>query len=271
MNSALSVVMVIHNEEKHLENALKNLHLVTDDIVIIHDGLCIDKSKDIALKYGARFYEKDFIGMCEGHRIETVKLTLNDWVFFLDADEVISDDLIKEIPNLINNAKYDAYEFIWPLYDGEKVICETWPYKRALFRKSKIKYIDFPHMDIKTTGLVDVTSYVLHHFPKYNNYTYKSFKNKWTKWIKIQAKATLHDFDSFQKIGYENQSNWSNYFLFKRKFPELFLLYGFYDFYKSIISGGFKGGIYSLKSSFMWGAYNAAVYYQVLKLKWKIS
>lgn len=271
MNSALSVVMVIHNEEKHLENALKNLHLVTDDIVIIHDGLCIDKSKDIALKYGARFYEKDFIGIAEGHRIDSINLAIHDWFFVLDADEVISDKLIAEIPNLIKSNVYDAYEFFWPLYDGKNVLCKYWPFKRALFRKNKVKYIDFPQMDIKSNGVVCQTEYTLHHYPSYNNYTYKSFKTKWLKWVKIQADATLKDFSSFKKIGYEDQANWSNYFLFKRKFPEFFLLYGFYDFYKSLISGGFKGGIYSLKSSFMWGAYNAAVYYQVLKLKWKIS
>lgn len=269
MEYNVSVVMVIHNEEAHLENALKNLHFITDDIVIIHDGKCIDKSKGIALQYGAKFYEKEFIGMCEGHRIASIMLAKYEWVFILDADEVISDELVNNIPSLISSKSIDAYEFIWPLFDGEKVICDTWPNKRTLFRKSKIKYIDFPHMDFKTNGKLKQTSLVLHHFPKYNNYTFKSFKNKWYKWIKIQAKATMLDFNQFNKIGYDNQLNWSKYFLFKRKFPELFLLYGLYDFYKSLLSGGFKGGIHSIKSSFMWGAYNAAVYYNVTKIKWK--
>jgi hypothetical protein len=271
MKCSLSVTLVIHNEEKHLENCLQSVHSLTNDIVIIHDGKCSDNSKIIAKKYNTKFIERDFIGIAEGHRIHSFNQTINEWILIIDADEVLSLDLINNIQDLINDTNVDAYEFIWPSYDGEKVISPNWPRKKALFRKSKIKYIDFPQADVKTNGILKRTNYVLHHFPSYNNFTYKSFKTKWLKWVNIQAKATLLDFETIEKIGYEDQSNWSNYFLFKRKFPELFLLYGFYDFYKSLISGGFKGGIYSYKTSFMWGAYNAAVYYQVLKLKWKIS
>jgi hypothetical protein len=87
------------------------------------------------------------------------------------------------------------------------------------------------------------------------------------QWAKIQAKLSLKDFSEIPKIGYDEQKNWTKNFLFKRKYPELFLVYGLYDAYKSIKTGGYVN-IHALKGSLMWGLYNAMVYYYVSKEKW---
>jgi len=265
----LSIALVIYNEELHLDDCLKSIIDLSDDIIILHDGPCSDKSRDIALKYGVSFLEMERKGMCEAHRIESINRTRNEWVLIIDADERPSKELRENLFDLVNNDKFDAYEFIWPLYNGERVLCEKWPRKKSLFRKSKLRYIDFPHMDFKTNGVCHKTNLILHHFPNYDNYTYHSFKTKWSKWAKIQAKLTINKFDTFNKIGVHDLNDWSNYFKFKRNFPELFLIFGFYDFYKSLVSGGWSGGLYTLKSSFMWGAYNSMVYFYVMLNKWK--
>lgn len=265
----LSFALVVHNEEEQLDDCLKNISKLSNDIILIHDGLCVDNSIKIAQKYNLRLLEMPHAGMCEAHRVDSIEMTKNDWVFVLDADERLSDELIENLPDLISNEYFDAYEFIWPLFDGIKVIDNKWPQKKALFRKSKLKYIGFPHFDLKTNGKLKKTTFVLHHFPKYNNYTLNIFLTKWRKWAIIQAKLTEKNFTEFRKIGFDGVNDWSLYFRFKRKFPELFIFYGFYDFYKSLVSGGLKGGIHSVKSSFMWGAYNSMVYYFVFLNKWK--
>ena len=272
MQNSVSVAMVIHNEEKHLEKCLLSIKNVTDDIVIIHDGECTDNSKNIALKFKAKFVERPFIGIAEGHRIASFDLTQRNWILVLDADEEISQELESSISELTSAIDVDAYEFIWPSFDGNKVVNKNWPMKKALFRKNMMKYIDFPQADIKTRGNLRKTNLVLHHFPTYNNFTFKSFNTKWMKWVDVQAIATLKNFNEFETIGYEeDEKNWSTFFLFKRRFPEFFLIYGFYEFYKSIISGLRSGGsIHALKSSFMWGAYNSFVYFKVMKIKWGI-
>jgi acetyltransferase-like isoleucine patch superfamily enzyme/glycosyltransferase involved in cell wall biosynthesis len=265
--SRLSVAIVIYNEERHLKACLDSLGTISNDIVIIHDGTCTDKSKEIADVFGARFVERPHIGIAEGHRIDSFNLTMGDWILVLDADERLSDELRQAIPFLINDDRFDAYEFIWPLYDGGRVICNSWPNKKALFRKSKIKYIDFPQAEVSTNGNIRRTGLTLKHEPDYNNFTYERFIRKWVRWAKIQAKLTLKDFSDVPKLGYDTQKNWTKNFLFKRNHPELFILYGLYDAFKSFKSGAYENK-YALKAAFMWGLYNAIVYYYVSKEKW---
>jgi len=265
---SLSVAMVIYNEEKHLTECLESLEAISSDIVIIHDGVCTDKSKDIADAFGAKFYERPRIGMCEGHRIDSFTLTKGEWILVMDADKRLSTKLRNSIPALIKDYRYDAYEFIWPLYDGKKVISDSWPFKRALFRKEKMKYLDFPHAEFTTSGVLKRENLILEHKPSYNNYTIRRFIKKWIPWAKIQAVETLKDFNKLPKVGYHENDSWSKNFLFKRKFPELFLFNGFYYFFSNVKSGGYKN-FHAFKCSVMWGLYNACVYYFVMIEKCK--
>ena len=48
---SVSVVMVIYNEEKLFERAIGSFYDLVDEIIIVHDGKCIDQSLEIARKY----------------------------------------------------------------------------------------------------------------------------------------------------------------------------------------------------------------------------
>ena len=52
--TSLSILIVVHNEEKQLESCLKNL-LFGDELVIILDK-CTDKSKQISRKFTKKIF-----------------------------------------------------------------------------------------------------------------------------------------------------------------------------------------------------------------------
>lgn len=91
----LSVYIVTLNEEKRLEKTLKAASKVADEIVVVDSG-STDKTKDIALKYKAKFIFHEWETYCK-QKSFAEKACKYDWVLMVDADEVLSDELIKEI------------------------------------------------------------------------------------------------------------------------------------------------------------------------------
>lgn len=94
----LSVYVVTLNEEKRLGRTLKAASEVADEILIVDSG-SVDKTKDIALEYGAKFLFHPWESYC-AQKSFAEKQCANDWVLLLDADEVLSDKLIAEIKRI---------------------------------------------------------------------------------------------------------------------------------------------------------------------------
>jgi len=88
----LSVYLVTLNEEKRLEKTLKAASKVADEIVVVDSG-STDKTKDIALKYKAKFIFHEWKNISAQKHFAQNECK-NDWVLSLDADEVLSEKLI---------------------------------------------------------------------------------------------------------------------------------------------------------------------------------
>lgn len=96
----ISAVVLTKNEEKNIEKCLENLSWC--DEVIVVDDQSQDKTVDIAKKKGAKVYthalEDDF-ALQRNFGLEKAK---GDWVFFVDADEEVSQGLWYEIMERTN-------------------------------------------------------------------------------------------------------------------------------------------------------------------------
>lgn len=103
----LSAYVVTLNEEKRLAKTLKALSKVADEIVVVDSG-STDKTREIAEKYGAKFLFNKWKNISNQKNFAQNKCT-NDWVLSVDADEVLSNELIKEINNVKKNPTADAY------------------------------------------------------------------------------------------------------------------------------------------------------------------
>lgn len=115
----LSVYLVTLNEELRLEKTLKAATKVADEIVVVDSG-STDKTKQIAEKFKAKFVFHKWKNISSQKHFAQNKCA-NDWVLSLDADEVLSDELIAEIKQIKKNPTADAYKIkICNMFPGDK-------------------------------------------------------------------------------------------------------------------------------------------------------
>lgn len=136
----LSVVIVTLNEEKHIKGCLENVKWA-DDVIII-DSYSKDRTVEIARKYVKKIYQVGKIGTGKIKNIGIEKAR-NEWVFNLDADERIPDNLRKEIGKTIKSTEKDGFYVPRKSFVGNKWIKHAgqWPdYQLRLFRKGKGKF-----------------------------------------------------------------------------------------------------------------------------------
>jgi len=111
-------VVKFHNEEQHLEGCLKSLKEFCDEICC-YNADSTDTSKDIALRYtdkiltGPNDFDKE-----AGHRQKLLNMATYekaDWIFWLDADEVIEKGGGKDIRKLCERgAIRDTESWVFP-------------------------------------------------------------------------------------------------------------------------------------------------------------
>lgn len=105
--TTISVAMIACNEEKNLPRTLDGVRWA-DEVVIVDSG-SEDSTPEIARSYGARFsFNRDFRGHGEQKNI-AIGACVSDWVLLLDADEVVTPELAREIQAVLEAPKYDAY------------------------------------------------------------------------------------------------------------------------------------------------------------------
>lgn len=98
--SRFAVVILTYNEEIHVERAIKSALLVSDDVYIV-DSYSSDATKEICSRFPITFLENTFVSHGNQRRycLNTPQIK-NDWIFFLDADEYLDDELIEELRKL---------------------------------------------------------------------------------------------------------------------------------------------------------------------------
>ena len=97
----LSVVLATYNEEKNLASCLDSLKDIADEIVIV-DGTSTDKTVEIAKKYNARVKVTTNKPNFHINKQMAIDMATKDWILQMDADEHVSDELKKEILQVLD-------------------------------------------------------------------------------------------------------------------------------------------------------------------------
>src|SRR3546814_1354240 len=119
----LSALVVDDNEEARLADCLDALRFA-DEIVVVLDR-CTDGSKAIAARYTERLVEGSW--PIEGERRNAgIAAFTGDWIFEVDADERVPQELADEIRDAIGRAQ-DGY-FLVPFdnYVGDRLVRYGW-------------------------------------------------------------------------------------------------------------------------------------------------
>src|SRR5580698_8175120 len=105
----VSVIIPVRNEARNLSRCLESLR-GAGEIYVIDSG-STDETADIARSFGAKVVQFDYSGGWPKKRqwaMDTLPLAY-DWILLLDADEVLTPELVDEIRTALQNPRLDGY------------------------------------------------------------------------------------------------------------------------------------------------------------------
>lgn len=269
MEQTISACLVVYNEEKIIQRCLESLKGVVDEIVVVHDGPCKDRTLDICKLYTDKIFIRDRIGVAEPHRPFSFQVATGDWVLLIDADEVLSPNLHENLRGLVKCDDVDLYCLVWPYTDGDRLFTKIQhPYRACLARRSKMYFYGIPEEPLRTYGNVKKVPFVLEHRPKYNNYTWHKFRSKNLVWFRILAKMIWMSPQEIPCYGVNDKISLVRRLQGYRRNP---LLKTFTNFFFHLAWQLYKGlwkiGIVGLKIAFMRSVFKACIYYYTFKYK----
>lgn len=99
MSEALSVVVLTQDEETFIGRCIRSVPFA-DEVVVLDSG-STDRTREIAEGHGAVFFERPWAGNWARQRNKGVSLAENDWVLYLDADEIVTPKLAASIQEVL--------------------------------------------------------------------------------------------------------------------------------------------------------------------------
>jgi glycosyltransferase involved in cell wall biosynthesis len=135
----LSAVLITFNEEAKIGRALASLQGLVDEIVIV-DSFSTDETETICRGFTDRFIQRAWSGYREQKQF-ALRQAEFEWVLSLDADEVLSSELIRELEawkKLPLGAEVGYYLPRKTFFLGRWIDHTTWypDWQLRLFRKS---------------------------------------------------------------------------------------------------------------------------------------
>jgi len=92
----LSLCMIVKNEEKNLEECLKSVQGLAEEIILTDTG-STDKTIEIAQKYGAKIEHFPWIKDFSAARNHSISKATGRWIIWLDADDRLPQKTIEEL------------------------------------------------------------------------------------------------------------------------------------------------------------------------------
>jgi glycosyltransferase involved in cell wall biosynthesis len=193
----ISACLILRNEEKNAKRCLDSLQGAVDEIIVVHDGKCIDETMRICKEYTNIIFERPFAGYMEAHLPFAFKQANGDWILRIDGDEFLSEELKKNLKQLVSSNEAEGYSFAWPIWDGKKVVASKGYQKLSLFKKDKTSFISIIHFIPVINGKIKTVDFIIHHRPDYNDFSFKIFIKKWIPRAHLDASTYFKKIETF--------------------------------------------------------------------------
>ncbi len=150
----ISACIISYNEEKKIEDCLKSLVDIVDEIIVV-DSNSTDETVNIARKYTSHIFQQDFLGHIEQKNLAVSKAS-NDWILSLDCDERLTPELRESIAAIKDNIEQaDAYKMARKTFYVYRWLNHCWypDTKTRLFNKHTASWGGTnPHDRVITQG-----------------------------------------------------------------------------------------------------------------------
>jgi glycosyltransferase involved in cell wall biosynthesis len=176
-NLKVSILILTLNEESNLGGCLESVKDFDD--IVVFDSFSKDRTVEIARERGARVVQRTFDNWSshQNWAMENIKFA-HDWVFYLDADERMTDALKQELLQIASNASESKVAF----YCGRKNYFMGRWIKRSMppgliMRFFRPQHIRFERLVNPTPVITGEHGYLSNYFIHYN------FSKGLSEWI----------------------------------------------------------------------------------------
>lgn len=142
----LSVYFIVKNEEVRLPEALAQAVKVADELIVVDSG-STDRTIEIAESFGAKVVHRDWTGFA-AQKAYAASLCQHEWVLDLDADEVLSDELVLNIKAALSRpdlADFAGFKMRWiyvPPFKGHPMVFAKDQWILRFYNKTKASIVD---------------------------------------------------------------------------------------------------------------------------------
>ncbi len=192
----VTAIIICKNESQNIASAIESVLWASE--VLIVDSFSTDNTLEIAGKYPVKILQHPF----ENYSVQRNWATdqaANNWILMLDADERITPELAREIPQLLQGTPtHHAYEIFRNNYFmGERVRFSGWQNDRVvrLFNREHCRYsAKSVHEELVVPGGKGKLKYKIihytykdlpHYLEKWDNYTWLSARDKAARTKKV--------------------------------------------------------------------------------------
>ena len=208
----ITAIVAVHNEETFIRQCLTSLAAVADEILVAHDGLCRDRSVEIARRFTPHVWIHEWRGAPETHLIRLLRRAAHDWVVRLDCDETFSPELLaalRVIKAVGGDKGVTHYKAIWrAVYveqDESPARRHEIPNRPVLFRRDCTRWIGIAHSPARISGGGRELRECIYHYAPHQHFGLVSLlSKKMLPFSKVDAAIRVkHPIDV---IGYDGKT-----------------------------------------------------------------
>jgi glycosyltransferase involved in cell wall biosynthesis len=193
----LSAILIARDEEQNIRACLESIRWIAEIIVVI-DSRSGDKTEEIAREFTPNVFVREWEGY-SGSKTFALSQATREWVFWIDADELVPAALRAEIIQRLNEPA-DFVAFRLPrlaFFLGRWIWHSGWypGHVIRLFRKSRARFQDvLVHEGVQIDGPIGaLKNHLLH-------YTDRDTKNYFRKYDQFTSLAAHQLFERGKKF-----------------------------------------------------------------------
>lgn len=214
----ISALIITYNEIGYIEKCIDSVDFA-DEIIVV-DSYSTDGTYEFLKAHPKVTVIQHPFANFTLQKSFTLEKATNDWVLFLDADEVVPQALKEEILTTVRNGTdHVAFWFYRKfMFQSESLRFSGWQTDKnyRLFRRSKAKFSDkkLVHETLIVNGKSGILSEKLVHYC-YKNYD--DYKSKMLKYGRLKAKESFYREKRFNYFSLVFKPLWKfmNHYLFR--------------------------------------------------------
>jgi len=178
----LSVVLITLNEERNIDRCLRSVQWA-DEIIVV-DSFSRDRTVERACAYTEKVYQHEYLGSTRQME-RGIGYASGDWILFIDADEEVSEELAREIQEVLRESSdITGYEILRkPWAFGKWIEHGGWfpDYQFRFFRKDSYSVNhEEVHGGFAPRGRAGRLSGCVYHYTYETIYAYVARMNEYT-------------------------------------------------------------------------------------------